>query len=80
MGIPRGVMVKVLNCDLEVGEFEFQSLYYVHHKYLWETIRDEMGKVLNCDLEVGEFELQSLYYVQFQTNTLGMHPFVLPAK
>ena len=27
---PHGVMAKVLNCDLEVNEFELQSRYYVH--------------------------------------------------
>ena len=28
----RGVMPKLLDCDLEVREFEFQSRYYVHFK------------------------------------------------
>ena len=27
---PRGVMDKVLNCAVEVKEFELKSLYYVH--------------------------------------------------
>ena len=26
----RGVMAKVLDCDLEASEFELQSRYYVH--------------------------------------------------
>ena len=28
-GRPRGVMAKVLDCSLEVSEFELQSNYYV---------------------------------------------------
>ena len=29
---PRGVVAKVLNCDLEVSEFELQLRYHVHLK------------------------------------------------
>ena len=30
--IINGVMVKELDCDLKVSEFEFQSRYYLHFK------------------------------------------------
>ena len=33
MGRPCGVMAKVLNCNIEVSEFELKSRYYVQ---LWE--------------------------------------------
>ena len=29
---PRGVMVKVMDCGIVVGEFELQSRYYVHFR------------------------------------------------
>ena len=29
---PRGVMVKVLDCEIVVSEFELQSRYYVHFR------------------------------------------------
>ena len=28
--IPLGIMVEVLDCSLEVNEFELQSCYYIH--------------------------------------------------
>ena len=29
---PHGVVTKVLDCGIEVNEFEFQSRYYVHFR------------------------------------------------
>ena len=29
---PRGVMVKAMDCSLEVSEFELQSRYYIHFR------------------------------------------------
>ena len=31
-GCPRGVMVKAMDCGIEVSEFKLQSLYYVHFR------------------------------------------------
>ena len=31
-GCPRGVMVKALDCEIVMSEFEFQSRYYVHFR------------------------------------------------
>ena len=30
LGCPRGVMVKALDCEMVVSEFELESRYYVH--------------------------------------------------
>ena len=31
-GCPRGVMVKVMDCEIVVSEFKLQSRYYVHFR------------------------------------------------
>ncbi len=31
-GCPRGVMVKAMDCEIVVSEFEIQSRYYVHFR------------------------------------------------
>ena len=40
-GCPRGVMVKVMDCEIVVSEFEFQSRYYVHFR------ANTLGKGMN---------------------------------
>ena len=40
-GCPRGVMVKVMNCGVEVREFVLQSRYYVHFR------ANTLGKGMN---------------------------------
>ena len=35
---PRGVMVKAMDCEIVVSEFELQSRYYVH-KCPWERYK-----------------------------------------
>ena len=38
---PRGVMVKALDCEIVVSEFELQSHYYVHFR------TNTLGKGMN---------------------------------
>ena len=35
-GYPRGVMVKVMDCEIVVSAFELQLLYYVHFRERYE--------------------------------------------
>ena len=40
-GCPRGVMVKAIDCEIVVSEFELQSRYYVHFR------ANTLGKGMN---------------------------------
>ena len=40
-GCPRGVMVKAMDCWIEVSEFELQLCYYVHFRI------NTLGKGMN---------------------------------
>ena len=40
-GCPRGVMVKAMDCEIVVSEFELQSCYYVHFR------ANTLGKGMN---------------------------------
>ena len=40
-GCPRGVMVKTMDCEIVVCEFELQSRYYVHFR------ANTLGKGMN---------------------------------
>ena len=41
MGVPRGVMVKAMDYEIVVNEFELQSRYYVHFR------ANTLGKGMN---------------------------------
>ena len=43
-GCPRGVMVKAMDCGIEVSEFVLQSRYYFHFRT--NTIRKDMNPLI----------------------------------
>ena len=49
-GWPRGVMVKVMDCEIVVSEFELQSRYYIHFRT--NTLRKGMNPPLSSQLGV----------------------------
>ena len=40
----RGLMAKVLDCDLQVSEFEFQSRYYIY--FQTNNLREGMNPLI----------------------------------
>ena len=86
------VMSKLLDCYLELSEFELQSPYYVQIQThilrnffilpaLGGGLRGVMVKTLACGIIVSEFEPQLHSDVHFRTNTIGrsMNLLILPA-
>ena len=46
LGCPRGVMVKAMDSEIEVSEFELQSCYYVSDKYPWKRYKPFLSSEL----------------------------------
>ena len=55
----RGVMAKVLDCNLKVSEFELQACYYVHFRT--NTLGEGINPFLS-PLAIGEIETLLLFY------------------
>ena len=57
-GCPRGVMVKAMDCVIEVSEFEIQSRYYLHYP------TNTLDKVMNPHIlsVIGQIVLLLFFY------------------
>ena len=58
---PRGVMVKAVDCEIIVSEFELQSRYYIHFQA--NTLGKGMNPLILLRYRLNSIKLQLGYYV-----------------